>query len=83
MGLHVQVSKSAEKLVRESKRYLLFLSCNCYIICFRFTLTYVFLIFDSENASKVRKGAESQLSASKTASRGIQEAERFVDICKD
>ncbi|KAL2946428.1 hypothetical protein AAZX31_20G013400 [Glycine max] len=45
-----EVSKSAEKLVRESK---------------------------SENASKVRKGAESQLSASKTASRGIQEAERM------
>jgi len=39
--------------------------------------------FDSENASRVRKGAESQLSASKTAPKGIQEAERFVDMCKD
>ncbi|KAG5010817.1 hypothetical protein AAZX31_07G200600 [Glycine max] len=45
-----EVSKSAEKLIRENK---------------------------SENASRVRKGAESQLSASKTAPKGIQEAERL------
>jgi len=43
----------------------------------------VVLIFHTENASKVRKGAESQLFASKTASRGIQEADKFVDICND
>ncbi|XP_029128523.1 protein WVD2-like 7 [Cajanus cajan] len=45
-----EVSKSSEKLVRESK---------------------------SENVSRVRKGAESQPSALKTASKGIQEAERM------
>ncbi|RDX73982.1 Protein WVD2-like 7, partial [Mucuna pruriens] len=48
-----EVSKSAEKIISESK---------------------------SENVSRVRKGAESQPSALKTASKGIQEAERFLSI---
>lgn len=48
----------------------------------RSDLKYAFN-FDSENVSRVKKAAESQPSVLKTASKGIQEAERFVDIRKD